>query len=168
MCSLTLQEFCVVDSTVHLGHFVFDGVSPCITHGTSIHFPLYSFHVTDSIYCVWEDVHYFEIPVYVLVMCHVSNPVSFFYGTTAPSGSGPPCYWGFTMTLRHTTLVTTPLDEWSGRGRDLYLKTHKTRGRYSCSGRDSYPQPQQESERRPTPYSAQPMGSALFRVVKLI
>jgi hypothetical protein len=111
MCSLTLQEFCVVDSTVHLGHFVCDGVSCCMTHGTSSHFPLYSFRVTDSIYCVWQDVCYFEIPVYVLVMCHVSNPVPFFYGARAPSGSGPPCDQGFTMTLRHTTLVRTPLDE---------------------------------------------------------
>ena len=50
VCSLTLQEFCVVDRTVHLGHFVCDGVSCCLTHGTSSHFPLYSFHVTDSIY----------------------------------------------------------------------------------------------------------------------
>jgi len=49
-----------------------------MTHDTSSHFTLYSFHVTDTIYSVWEDVCCFEIPVYVLVMCHVSNPVSFF------------------------------------------------------------------------------------------
>lgn len=84
VCSLTLQEFCVVDSTVHLVHFVCDGVSCCMTHGTSSHFPLYSFHVTDSIYYVWEDVCYFEIPVYVLVMCQVSSPVSFFLWHNIP------------------------------------------------------------------------------------
>jgi len=28
-----------------------------------------------------------------------------------PSGQGPPHYQGFTITLRHTTLGRTPLDE---------------------------------------------------------
>jgi len=128
VCSLTLQEFCAVDSTVHLVHLVWYGVSCCMKYGTSSHFPLYSFHVTDSIYYVWEDVCYFEIPVYVLVMCCVSNPVSFFYGTTAPSGSGPPCHQCFMMTLRHTTLIRT-LDEWSAQCRDIYLTTHNTHKR---------------------------------------
>ena len=35
----------------------------------------------------------------------------FFHGATAPSGPGPPYYRGFTITLRHTTLGRTPLDE---------------------------------------------------------
>jgi len=35
----------------------------------------------------------------------------FFYGATAPGGPGLPQYRGFTITLRHTTLVMTPLDE---------------------------------------------------------
>jgi hypothetical protein len=30
------------------------------------------------------------------------------------------------ITFRHTTLVRTPLDEWSARRRDLYLTTHNT------------------------------------------
>jgi hypothetical protein len=30
----------------------------------------------------------------------------------------------FTITLRHTTLGRTPLDEWSARRRDLFLTTH--------------------------------------------
>jgi hypothetical protein len=41
-----------------------------------------------------------------------------------PSGPGPPYYRGFTITLRHTTLDRTPLDEWSARRRDLYLTKH--------------------------------------------
>ena len=45
---------------------------------------------------------------------------------TTPSGPGPPHYRGFTITLRHTTLSRTPLDEWSARRRDLYLTTHNT------------------------------------------
>jgi len=35
----------------------------------------------------------------------------FFHGATAPSGLGPSNYRGFTITLRHTTLGDTPLDE---------------------------------------------------------
>jgi hypothetical protein len=53
----------------------------------------------------------------------------FFHGATAPSGRGPPHYRGFTITLRHTTLGRTPLDEWSARCRDLYLTTHNTHNR---------------------------------------
>jgi hypothetical protein len=49
--------------------------------------------------------------------------------STAPSGPGPPDYRGFTITLRHTTLGRTPLDEWPARRRDLYLTTHNTHKR---------------------------------------
>jgi hypothetical protein len=35
----------------------------------------------------------------------------------------------FTITLRHTTLGRTPLDEWPARRRDLYLTTHNTHNR---------------------------------------
>jgi len=55
--------------------------------------------------------------------CHISTLV-FFYGATAPRGPGPPHCRGFTVTLRHTALGRTPLDEWSARRRDLYLQTH--------------------------------------------
>jgi hypothetical protein len=34
-------------------------------------------------------------------------------GAKDPSGPGRPHYRGFTITLRHTTLGRTPLDEWS-------------------------------------------------------
>jgi len=33
------------------------------------------------------------------------------------------------ITLRHTTLGRTPLDEWSAHRRDLYLTTHDTQKR---------------------------------------
>jgi hypothetical protein len=52
---------------------------------------------------------------------NLRNHHFFFHGATAPSGPGPPHYRGFTITLRHTTLGSTPLDEWSARHRDLYL-----------------------------------------------
>ena len=45
-------------------------------------------------------------------------------GATVHSGPGPTQYRGFTITLRHTTLGRTPLDEWLAHRRDLYLKTH--------------------------------------------
>jgi hypothetical protein len=45
---------------------------------------------------------------------NLSNSERYFssvYGTTAPTGPGPYHYRGFTITLRHTTLGRTPLDE---------------------------------------------------------
>jgi hypothetical protein len=55
--------------------------------------------------------------------------VQFFSWRNSPSGPGPLQYRGFTITLRHTTLGRTPLDEWLARRRDLYLTTHNTRKR---------------------------------------
>jgi hypothetical protein len=49
-------------------------------------------------------------------------------------GPGPPHYRGFTITFRHTTLGTTPLDELSAHRRVIYLKTHRfTRHREPCA-----------------------------------
>jgi len=53
----------------------------------------------------------------------------FCHGATAPSGPRPPHYRGFIITLRHTTLGRTPLDEWLVRSRDCYLTTHNTHKR---------------------------------------
>jgi hypothetical protein len=45
---------------------------------------------------------------------HDGTPYFFFVrGATAPSGSGPPHYRGFTITFRHATIGRTPLDDWS-------------------------------------------------------
>ena len=49
-----------------------------------------------------------------------------------PSGPGPYHQRGFTITLRHTELGRTPLDEWSACHRDLYLTTHNSHYRHSC------------------------------------
>ena len=46
---------------------------------------------------------------------------------TSLSRPGPPHYRSFMITLRYTTLGSTPLDEWSARHRDLYLTTHNNR-----------------------------------------
>ena len=61
-------------------------------------------------------------------MCHPSM-VSFPHGATAPGGPGPPHFLGFTMTLSHTTLDRTPLDECSARRRDLNLTKYNTHKR---------------------------------------
>jgi hypothetical protein len=54
-------------------------------------------------------------------------PAKFFHrGVTVPRESEPPHYPGFTITLRHTTFVRTPLQKWSVRRRDLYRTTHNT------------------------------------------
>jgi len=59
----------------------------------------------------------------------------------------------------HTTLGRTPLGEWSARGRDLYLTTTNTHNRQtSPARRDSNPQSQQASGRRPTSQAARPPG----------
>ena len=54
-----------------------------------------------------------------------SNTPSY-HGATAPTWSGPPHYQGFTITLRYTAFIRTPLDEWSARCRELYQTTHNT------------------------------------------
>jgi len=62
-------------------------------------------------------------------------------------------------TQRHTTFSKTPLDEWSACRRDLYLTTHNNHNRQTSMLQwDSSPQPQQESDRRPTPQTARPLG----------
>jgi len=60
-------------------------------------------------------------------------------------------------TQQHTTIGRTPLSEWSTRPRDLFLSTHNTRDRKtSMHRRDSKPQSQLASSRKPTPSTTQP------------
>jgi hypothetical protein len=55
------------------------------------------------------------------------------HGTTASSWPRSPDYRDFTVTLRHTTLVRTPLDEWSAWHRNLDLTTHNTHKRQTST-----------------------------------
>jgi len=48
----------------------------------------------------------------------------FSQGARILSGPGPFHYWGFTITLRHTTIDGTPLEEWPANRRNLYLRRH--------------------------------------------
>ena len=70
-----------------------------------------------------------------------------------PSGPGSAHYRGFTITFRHTTLMRTPLDEWSALNRYHYLTIHTTftKRQISMSRRDSNPQNHQSNGRRSTP-----------------
>ena len=56
-------------------------------------------------------------------------PTTFFLWLDSPRGPRPPHRWIFEITLRHTTLGRTSLDEWSTRRRDLYLTTHNSHKR---------------------------------------
>jgi len=80
-----------------------------------------------------------------------------------PSGPGSPHYRGLTITLRHTTVCRTSLDEYSARRRDLNLtkNTSLTRDRLPCPQRDSNQQSQEARGRRTTPLSARPPGLAV-------
>ena len=53
----------------------------------------------------------------------------FCYGSRAPLVKGFIIIRGFTIPLRHTTLGSTPLKEWSARRRDVYLTTHNIHNR---------------------------------------
>ena len=71
--------------------------------------------------------------------------------TSFPERNNPHCVKSsslsrLTISLRHTTVGSTPLDEWSARRRGLYMTTHNTHKR-----QDSKLQSQQASGRRPTP-----------------
>ena len=65
------------------------------------------------------------------------QPLTLFFfghGSTAPVDLGLLCE--VLRSLSHThTLARTPLDEWSARGRDLYLTTHNNHKRHSCPWR---------------------------------
>ena len=63
-------------------------------------------------------------------------------------------------TQRHTTFGRNHLDEWSARHRDFYLTIHNTYKRHPSRRRDSKPQSQQASGRRPTPETEWPVESA--------
>jgi hypothetical protein len=64
-------------------------------------------------------------------------------------------------TARYTTLGRASRSEWSARRRFLYLSTHNTHSKHACLRRDSKPQSQLASSRKPAHYAAWPLGLAL-------
>ena len=80
------------------------------------------------------------------------SPAQLRKSLTVPSGPGSPRYRSFTITLTHTTVSRTPLEEWSARSNDIYLTTHHIQKRQtSMFWQDSNSQYQHASGRRPTP-----------------
>jgi hypothetical protein len=80
-----------------------------------------------------------------------SNPQSH-HAAAADRRLRPPHYRGFTITLRHTTVGRTPLNEGSARRRDLYMTTHNTHKRQTSMPPAGFkPAVPQASSRRPTP-----------------
>ena len=88
----------------------------------------------------------------VLSFCYLPGHYFFsLYDSTSPSRTGPSHYRGPTVTLRHATLGITPVIQWLGGSRDLYVTTHNTYKRQiSMPRRDSNPHSQQANGRRPT------------------
>jgi hypothetical protein len=68
----------------------------------------------------------------------------------SPIVPGPPHCRGSAITLRHTTLGRTSLDEWSTRHRDLYLTTHNTHKRQTSTPPERFEPAVPASERPPT------------------
>jgi hypothetical protein len=71
-------------------------------------------------------LNYFAFNIVAILHLAVYLPLFLPHCATAPSGPGPPHFRGFTITLRHSAIDRTPLDEWSARRRDHYQTTHNT------------------------------------------
>ena len=102
--------------------------------------------------------------------CSLLLPVSSPWRNSPPADPGPH-YQGFTITLRHTTLGITPLDEWWARHRDL--TTHKTHYRqtslHSGGIRTRNPSKRAAAEPRLRPYGHRdrPFPSIIFPLYHL-
>ena len=62
------------------------------------------------------------------------------------------------QTQQRATVGRISLDEWSAPRRNLYLTTHNTHDRHTCTRWDSNPQSQKASGRKPTPLTLRPLG----------
>ena len=70
---------------------------------------------------MWEEkIHFIQTML---------RSVLFLPWRNSPSRPRPPHFRRITITLRHTTLGRTPLDERSAKRRHLYLTTHNTHSR---------------------------------------
>ena len=92
-----------------------------------------------------------------------NNASSLFYVTTDPRVQG---FFSIEASRSHLDTPHSVRLLWR-RDRSVaetsaYQRITFTRDRHPCPWRDSNPQSQQASDRRPTPYSARPPGSALI------
>jgi hypothetical protein len=115
--------------------------------------------VSLCVVCCFECCVIFLWCMLFCVVCHCSTtatgykpPFSPLNGSTAPSEHRPPLC-GSTITLGHTALGRTPLDQWSARCRDLYLTTHENHKRQTSVPQAGFEPaiPANERALRPTP-----------------
>ena len=93
--------------------------------------------------------------IFSLNLKHIHN---YFFGRKSPPVGQGLLIFEVSRSLTSTTVGRTPLDEGSAHCRDLYLTTN----RHPSPWRDSNPQSQQASSRRPTTYTAWPLGPATY------
>jgi len=90
----------------------------------------------------------------------------FFTMWQCPSGSRPHHYRGFMITIRHTTLGRTPLDERSAQRRGLYLTTNKTHKRDTSMPPAGFEPTIPASERPQThPFDCAATGIGIFALL---
>jgi hypothetical protein len=75
----------------------------------------------------------------------------FFHGLTELVVFLPPNFWGFEITLRHNTVGTNPLEEWSALRRNLYITTRNTRNVQTSIPPAGFEPASPASERPPDP-----------------
>jgi hypothetical protein len=83
-----------------------------------------------------------------------------FHGARAHCWPGPPHYRSFKITLNHTTLGRTLLDEWSARHRDLYLTTHNNQNRETTMPPSGF-QPTIPANERPQTQALDPAATRI-------
>jgi len=77
----------------------------------------------------WLLLHFWRKHVLLALVVAISrSPHNVVYRAKVANKPEPPNR-GFTITLSHTTLCRTPLDEWSARRRNLYFTTHNSHKR---------------------------------------
>ena len=81
----------------------------------------------------------------------------------SPQWARASLYRGLTITLRHTTLGWASLGEWSVRRRDLYLTTHNTHKRHSCTLPAGF-EPATPASKRPQTHALHCAGTAFGTV----
>ena len=103
------------------------------------------YSVNDKRFVHLEVIHEIKSPEYYIINNRIklfpysqhsnsyttiySHSILAFARLDSPAGSRPPSSRGFEVTLRHTTLSRTPLNEWSAHCRDLCVTTHNTHKR---------------------------------------
>jgi hypothetical protein len=118
---------------------------------------------------VWKSVYLYYLYFSTLAKLYFCMTVCIvilydylhFYVAIALVGHCPPQYWGFTITLRHTTLDRTPPVKWPAQRRDLYLTTHNTHKREKSMPEVGF-KPGIPASERPHTHAFRSSGSALY------